>query len=268
MTVYDRETVENLDGSLDSIVKQTRLPQKIILVKDGPLPDSLDELIEGYSRRYPDLFQIIALTENLGRVAALNTGLDRCEGEYTFIMDSDDLSVSDRFEKQLSFMQQHPEVGVLSSAMAEFETDSANPDRIKTAVADHDAIAKQFPWRNPINNPACCYRTQLVKQAGGYPDLKYLEDYYLYAKLLCRGIRFHNLTEPLLLFRFSAATLSRRSGWINFRNECWLRWFLYQNGQSTFTVMLLAMLIQLPLRFGPAWFQTALWRITRKRISG
>ena len=267
MTVYGQERAERLDDSLDSIVNQTRLPQKIVLVKDGPLTESMDEVIDRYASAHPDLFEIVRLTQNNGRVYALNSGLQHCNSEYTFIMDSDDLSLPDRFEKQLQFMEIHPDIGVLSSAMYEFSQDPGNPDRIKTVVADHEAIMKQFPWRNPINNPACCYRTELVREVGGYPDLRYLEDYYLWSKLLCRGTRFHNLTEPLLLFRFNRATLTRRRGWVNFRNECWLRWFLYQNGQSTLAVVLLAMLLQLLLRFAPVGLQNVLWKTTRQRTS-
>lgn len=266
MTVYDLERAENLDDSLNSIVNQTHLPQKIVLVKDGPLSERLDEVIDRYARAHPGLFEIVQTAENSGRIHALNTGLQYCSGEFTFIMDSDDLSLPHRFEKQLQFMQIHPEIGVLSSAMYEFERDPDKPDRIKPVAADHKAIVRQFPWRNPINQPACCYRTQLVREVGGYPDLRYLEDYFLWSKLLCRGTRFHNLTEPLLLFRFNPATLARRGGWVNFRNECLLRWFLYQNRQSNLAILLLAVLMQLLLRLAPIRLRNVLWKITRRKV--
>lgn len=262
------ERAENLDACLDSIINQTHLPQKIVLVKDGPLSGSLDKVIDQYTGVHPNLFEIIPLPENRGLVHALNKGLASCNSEYTFRMDSDDLSMPDRFEKQLQYMQEHPEIGVLSSAIYEFKDDPTIPERIKTVVTDHDAIVKQFPWRNPINHPASCFRTALVKEVGGYPELHYLEDYYLWSKLLCRGVRFHNLAEPLYLYRFNQATLTRRGGWVNFKNECVLRWFLYQNNLSTLPVILLAMLMQLLLRFAPVWLRNILWKSARQRVSG
>mgnify|MGYP001281842314 CR=1 FL=1 len=267
MSVYHRESAENLDACLHSIVTQTLLPQKIILVKDGPLPTFLEDVIDRYAGMHPDLFEIVPLPQNRGLTEALNTGLSSCHSDLIFRMDSDDLSLPDRFEKQLRFMQGHPDIGVLSSAMYEFDVDPDTPEHIKTVVADHDAIAKQMPWRNPINHPTCCYRTELIKQAGGYPELRYLEDYYLWAKLLCSGVRFHNLDEPLYLFRFNRATLTRRGGWINFRNECYLRWFLYRRGKATLATVVLAMALQLLLRFAPGRLQNLLWKTTRKRIS-
>lgn len=267
MSVYPQEKAENLDVCLNSLIRQTHLAQKIILVKDGPLAQSLEEVIDRYTGLYPDLFEIVPVAENRGLSQALNMGLEFCSSEYVFRMDSDDLSLPDRFEKQLQFMQSHPEIGVLGTAMYEFDQDPDKPEHIKTVVAGHEAIVKQFPWRNPINHPTCCYRTELLRQAGGYPDLRFLEDYYLWSKLLCRGVRFHNLTEPLYLYRFNRATLTRRGGWVNFRNECLLRWFLYRNGKATLAIVLLAMALQLLLRFAPGWLQNILWKGTRQRIS-
>jgi glycosyltransferase involved in cell wall biosynthesis len=266
MSVYGLEHSDNLDQCLDSIVNQTHVPQKIVLVKDGPLSESLDAVIDRYAGRY-DLFKIVALAENRGLVHALNTGLQYCDCEYTFRMDSDDLSLPNRFETQLQFMQKHPEIGVLSSAMYEFDDDPDQPQYVKTVAANHEAIVKQFPWRNPINHAACCYRTELIRNAGGYPDLLYLEDYYLWSILLCRGIRFHNLTEPLYLCRFNRATLSRRGGWINFRNECSLRWFLYRNHKSSAALLLASIVLQVILRFAPISLRNLLWNTIRRRVS-
>lgn len=265
MSVYHLEQAENLDACLNSVVHQTRLPQKIVLVKDGPLSSGLNEVIDRYAHAQPDLFEIVPLPQNRGLLHALNAGLEFCDSEYILRMDSDDLSLPDRFEKQLQFMESHPEIGVLSSSMYEFEHDPDRPEHIKTALTDHQAIVKQFPWRNPINHAASCYRTQLVRNAGGYPDLVYLEDYYLWSKLLCEGVRFHNLAEPLYLCRFNRDTLARRAGWINFRNECLLRWFLFRNGKSPLAIVLMAMLLQLLLRFAPPWLQNILWKATRQK---
>lgn len=267
MSVYHLEKAENLDACLNSIVNQTHLPQKIVLVKDGPLSQRLEEVIDRYVGLYPDLYEIVPLPENRGLSRALNIGLEFCNGEYVFRMDSDDISLPKRFEKQLRFMERHPEIGVLSCAMYEFDQDPNKPQHIKTVVTEHEAIVKQFPWRNPINHPACCYRTELVRQAGGYPELRYLEDYYLWSKLLCKGVRFHNLAEPLYLYRFNRATLTRRGGWVNYRNECFLRWFLYRNGQTTLVTALAAMDLQLLLRFAPGWLQNVLWKSTRRKIA-
>lgn len=266
ISVYYKEWPARLDACLESIVSQTRQPDEIILVKDGPLGMDLDHVIDRFLDRYPQLFKVISLPENLGLIAALNKALESCESDYVLRMDTDDIAMPERFERQLDYMASHPEVAVSGTAMYEFLEDPARP-RLKPVKVSHEAIVHQLPWRNPVNHPTVCFKTRAVKAAGGYPDLKYLEDYYLWAKLITLGFEFHNLPEPLHLYRFDDETLKRRSGWENFKNECTLRFWMYRHGLMGLPALLGVITLQVLLRCSPTGLQRRLWRATRQPVS-
>lgn len=262
ISVYHKESATTLTACLDSLVAQSRMPDTVVLVKDGPLDASLEAVIGRFTADWPDLFTIIALTENLGLVTALNRGLEVCDTDYVLRMDADDLAAPERFERQLAFMDAHPEVAVLGTAMYEFITNPASA-RVKPVKESHNAIVRQLPWRNPINHPTVCFRTDVVRDMGGYPDLPLLEDYFLWAKLAEQGHCLHNLAEPLHYYRFDDETLKRRSGWANFRNECNLRLWMYRQGLVGLPGLLATILLQGLLRFAPTGAQRLLWGATR-----
>ncbi len=263
ISVYDGESAANLSAALQSLIDQTRPPDEIVLVKDGPLSPGLEATIDRFLKPGPAPFRIVALEENRGLTAALNAGLEACKGDYVLRMDADDIAMPQRFERQLDFMESRPEVAVLGTAMREFR-DAQAMTRYKPVKESHEAILKQLPWRNPMNHPTVCFRAAVINEAGGYPDLPFLEDYYLWARLMAEGHRFHNLAEALHLYRFDDNTLGRRSGWVNFRNECRLRLWMYRHGLVRLPVLAGALAMQLLLRFSPTAVQRWLWRISRQ----
>lgn len=265
MCVYSGDTAAGLAASLDSLFTQTRPPEEIVLVQDGPLPEDLARVVEDASASFGGIFRIHRLAHNEGLVVALNEGLALCRGELLFRMDADDVAHRDRFERQTAFMDAHPEVGVLGTAMQEFIDYASRPVRIKPVKERHDEIKRQLIWRNPINHPTVCVRRALLPEAG-YPHLRYLEDYFLWARLMAQGIRFHNLAEPLLDYRFDDSTLKRRSGWQNFRSEVYLRRWMYREGIGGRAALVASIILQAVLRFSPLAVQRRLWVSTRRRL--
>ena len=115
MSVYHRETGQNLDLALDSIwTKQTRKPDQIVLVQDGLLTEELYVVIEKYKKICGSVLCSPALKMNSGLVVALNTGLEYVTCDLVARMDSDDISSPDRFEKQVKFMEENPEFEVVA----------------------------------------------------------------------------------------------------------------------------------------------------------
>lgn len=267
LSVYYKESVDTFTTCLESIVAQTRMPDRIILVKDGPLDTELDNLIEEFARTWPNLFEIVALPENRGLTAALNEGLAKCSTDYVLRMDADDIAAPERFERQLAYIESHSDVAVLGTAMCEF-IDHPDDARLKPVKESHEEIVRQLPWRNPVNHATVCYRTEAIKQAGGYPELALLEDYFLWAKLIKAGCRLHNLPEALYYCRFNDATLKRRAGWQNFKNEYSLRVWMYRHGLVRLPTLLATITIQLALRFSPTKLQRRIWQSTRRPFDG
>lgn len=126
MSIYYKEKPANLKLALDSVINQTYKPSEIILVEDGPLTQELDLLIDNYRSKY-DFIKIIKLKKNQGLSNALNVGLKHCKYEYVARMDTDDISLPNRFEKQFKFIESNPEYDVIGSNIIEFD-DSTNED--------------------------------------------------------------------------------------------------------------------------------------------
>ena len=265
MCVYGGDDPAAVAASLESLVSQSRPPDEIVLVEDGPLPQELVCVIEGVTSSRPGLLKILRLETNKGLIASLNEGLKQCRGEFLFRMDADDVCRKDRIQKQLDFMEEHPRVGVLGSAMEEFVDDPGHPVRFKPVKQSHDEIRRQLAWRNPVNHPTVCIRRDHLG-AARYPDLVFLEDYFLWVTLMAQGTRFHNLPDALLCYRFDDRTLRRRGGWRNFRNEVYLRWWMYRHRLIHLPTLIASVVLQAVLRFSPLPVQRRIWGSVRPRI--
>ena len=263
MSVYSRVSSTELSQSLRSIDWQTRAPDQIVIVIDGPVSNDIRSQLDSFKANNKVPVELVVIEHNLGLTAALNEGLKHCSGEWLIRMDADDLSLPTRFEMQLGYLEAHPEIDLLGTALLEFGDDPNRPTKIKPVKSDHDAMAGSMGLRNPINHPTVCVRKQSIVDVGGYPELPLLEDYFLWSKLVLNGARLHNLETPLYLFRFDDNTLTRRGGGENFKNEIWLRRWMRERGLITFPAYCTAVSLQLVLRFSPLFFQRWLWHRSR-----
>ena len=101
ISVYKNEKVEYFCQAIDSLFNQTAVPDQIVLVRDGEVYKELQEAIDGYVCKYSEVFTYVPLEKNGGLGNALRCGLSYCRNELVARMDSDDISLKDRFEKQL-----------------------------------------------------------------------------------------------------------------------------------------------------------------------
>jgi glycosyltransferase involved in cell wall biosynthesis len=217
MSVYSRESPANLEVSLQSLASQTLPANEVLIVKDGPLGDRLDQVIEKYSERLP--LTTLQFETNQGLGAALRAGMERCRFDLVARMDSDDICVTGRFERQIGFLEDHPEIDVLGSAINEFDTDPGQCVSVRCLPASHDAIRSFARERNPLNHMTVVFRKSAVLSAGNYRTAIGFEDYDLWVRMLMQGARFHNLPEPLVLVRCGSGMQSRRGGKDYMRRE-------------------------------------------------
>ena len=123
---YCKDVPAELALALKSIWDdQTRKPDEIVIVKDGPLTEELDSVIDGFAQTAP--VKIVSLPQNRGLGMALAEGVTHCTHELIARMDGDDISHHDRFEKQLVFMEQNPGIAICGGVIREF---SGSPDNI------------------------------------------------------------------------------------------------------------------------------------------
>ena len=231
MTTYAGETAKNLQASLDSLKSQTRPPEQIVLVIDGPIDPAQQKVITNFSGEVRDSqVTIIDLPHNGGLARALNHGLKACKGDYIMRMDSDDLALHDRLMIEKSFLDSHPDIDLVASWSSEF-IDEAVDLRLKTSPTEHNAIVEALKWRNVIAHPTILVRKTKLEDIGGYHEtVGLLEDYDLYVRLILSGAKFHIIPKILLRVRATHAQRSRRGNFAYFIKETQFRYRCFRAG--------------------------------------
>ena len=201
MPVYNSENC--LREAIDSILNQTFRDFELVIVDDCSI-DSSAAIIEEYKKIDP---RVVAYRQqkNNGIAAARNKGLQLSIGEYIAFMDSDDISMPDRLEKQYRFIEFHPEVGVLGGC-AEIVDGIGN--HIETLYFPETSfeISWSMCFYDPIINPTVMMKRDVALDAGGFHDSResemeyYPEDYDLWVRL-SEKTNFYNLHDLLLKLR-------------------------------------------------------------------
>lgn len=212
LPVYAGNDPETLDPAIASVVKQTLPPDELFIVEDGPLTADLDDVIDRWQDDGRVPVTRVTLPENHGLGGALQAGLERCDTEYVARMDADDLSVPDRFELQMAYLRDHPEVDLLGGYIAEFDGDLENVLARREVPIDHDEIAAMARFRSPFNHATVVMRTATALAAGNYREVNYMEDWDLWSRMLLDGATAANLPEVLLKVRAGEDMYGRRGG--------------------------------------------------------
>ena len=219
MSVYAGEKAEYLGESLRSLLNQTLLPEKIIIVKDGTLTASLEAVISAFKTEVPSIVFPVGYDENKGLGYALNFGMKFIDTDIVARMDADDIAVEERFQIQIEFLRAHPEIDAVGSLIAEFADDATKPHQTKKVPEYHPEILRYARLKNPINHMTVVFRRDIVERAGGYMHAPFFEDYYLWVRMLKMGMKFHNLQTPLILARVGNNMVGKRHGAKYLRHE-------------------------------------------------
>lgn len=211
MSVYNKERPEWLEESMNSMWEQTWPPAQFVLVCDGPLSEELNTVIARQEASHPEL-EILRLEQNGGLTRALNEGLEFCRYEYVARMDSDDIAIRDRIERELTCLMTQ-ELDVISGWVGEFTDTPEQVTAWRKLPKSDEEIHRFYRKRNPFNHPAVIFRRSAVQMAGKYEDYPYFEDYQLWIKILSAGGRGGNIPEPVLYMRAGKDMYGRRGGW-------------------------------------------------------
>lgn len=214
MAVYGKDNPDHYRIALESVTKGQALnPTQIVIVYDGPVPKEIEAVSLDVESNTPQTrFTVVRQETNKGLAAALNFGLEHCSYEYVARMDSDDYSVSDRFEKQFNYLKNHPEIDVLGGTIAEFEDDPQIIGATREVGHTHEEIVKMAKRRTPFNHMTVVFKKSKVLAVGGYNvEFGKLEDYKLWVDLIASGCKVSNLDEVLVHMRVGNGLISRRS---------------------------------------------------------
>ena len=216
MTVYDKEEPKRLDEALNSIEIQTAFPDEIVLVKDGKLTESLDNIISKHSDKHGEIYKIISLDENHGRGYASKIGIDEIFNDWFARMDSDDISFPNRFEIQImainKYQKLYPKLAVVGGQVSEFMGQRNNVIGYRKVPLTPLNIKKFAAFRSPINNLTVMINRSALLDIGNYSDLNVLEDYDLWIRFLSAGYELVNIPNILVNMRVSNDMYRRRGG--------------------------------------------------------
>lgn len=232
MCVYGGDDPHFFDLAVESIVVQTVKPNEIVLTVDGPIPGTIEAVIQKYRGQFAQTdieFRVVYLEKNMGHGEARRMCFENCTHELIALMDADDLSLPYRFEKQLKCFADDPELTIVGGNIQEF---IGIPDNCvgKRIVPEKDADIKEYmKKRCPMNQMTVMFRKTDVASVGGYIDWFCDEDYYLWIRLALATYRFENVQDNLVNVRVGEEMYSRRGGWKYFKSEARLQGFMLMN---------------------------------------
>lgn len=268
LPVYAGDRPDFLARAFRSAVHdQTRRPDEVVVVRDGPVPAELAAALEELAASSPVPVRRVDLPLNVGLAAALEAGLAACAHDVVARMDADDVALPERFARQLPVVESG--VDLVGSALEEFGDDDGVTLAVRTPPLTQEHIASRARIHSPFNHPTVVYRRSAVERAGGYRELPLLEDYWLFARMIASGARTANLPDPLVRYRVGAGAYRRRGGWQLFRSELALQRRLHAEGFTSTPQLLRNVLVRGGYRLLPvAVRQLAYRRVFASRGGG
>ncbi len=202
MTIYNAESY--LRASINSLLSQTYLDWELIAVDDGSNDTSLSVLREYFDSR----IRIFPLKKNIGRTLALRFAFDQALGDYIAVLDADDISSSDRLDRQVSFLDQQSDVGLVAS-WAKMIDERGNVFDIFEPPINQDELMDCLGWTNPIIHSSAMYRKKLAQDVGGYPsDIVWAQDFG-FILALAPHTRFAMIDDYLCGLRVLSGSMTR-----------------------------------------------------------
>ena len=200
MPVYNGEKF--LREAIDSILSQTFSDFEFIIVDDGSTDNSLN-IIRSYTDQR---IRVIENESNLGGSTSRNTGMEMSRGKYIAVMDADDISLSGRFARQVSFMNTNPHIDVCGSQREDF---GAKTNKF-IVYKEHEDIVTNFLFSCKINHSSIFMRKDTLLSLDGFydPTAQFTEDYDLWVRLFLKGAKFANLNETLIKYRWHESNAS------------------------------------------------------------
>lgn len=229
MSVYHKDNAEYFDRALASITSlQSVMPEEIVLVADGPLNEALDGVITKYETMYPALMTVIRLPENRGLGNALKLASEATRNELIARMDSDDISLPDRFAQQLKCFADDPALDVIGGDISEFVDTEDNIVAHRSVPVSNEEIYDYMKTRCPLNHMSVMYKKASVFAAGGYLDLFWNEDYYLWIRMAENRAKMRNTGTTLVNVRTGRDMYSRRGGKAYYKSEKFLQKYMLE----------------------------------------
>lgn len=264
-SVYKNDKPEYLRLSIESILNQTYSDFDLYLGIDGPIGDELSSVINNL---IDDRIIVIANKENKGLAHILNDLLGECtKKDYEFIarMDSDDIAFKDRFEKQMLFLENHPEVDVVGGAVNEIDEKGNNRNHIVKYPCTPAECFKFFSKRNPVAHPTVIFRKRFFDKTGSFYPTNFVrnEDTELWLQGYVHGTIITNLPDVVLNFRVTEDMFKQRRNGREFaQSQLTLRKIINKELEYGFMASVYAYAMYY-LMIAPSWLRKIAYKVLR-----
>lgn len=219
LPVYTKDNPQYFAKSVDSILRQTFGEFTLYIGVDGPVTDELNETIKGFEcdkRVHPVWFK-----ENRGLAIVLNDLIDiatRDGAELFARMDADDISMPDRFEKQIKFLEENKNIDVVGGAISEIDEDGNSRNKTVVYPSTPDACRAFFAKRDPHAHPTVMFRRSFFDKIGHYyrPEYRKNQDTMLWLDGFVNNTQNANIQDVVLKFRMTNSLFKGRRNGLKF----------------------------------------------------
>lgn len=263
LPVYKKDKVEYLSKAIESIVMQTYRDFHIYIGVDGPVGPNLDDCLKTFDQETN--ITVVRFEVNRGLACVLNDLIriakeDGCD--YYVRMDADDISLADRFEKQVTYLEEHPDVDVVGGAIEEIDSNDQLRGKHVEYPLTHEECRMFFRYRDPLAHPAVMFRARYFdKVPNGYRnEYRKNQDTMLWFDGFMNGCVFANLKDTVLHFRVNDDFYNRRNGWKRAKQMLGDRLMMNKALGYDFSANLFA-LGMFCMTVSPSWVKKILYKI-------
>ena len=217
ISVYAKEQPEYLEAAVMSMINQTLMAKEIVIVRDGTLTRELENTLILLQNKYP-IIKLFGYEKNRGLGLALKYGVEKCQCDLIARMDTDDISVPDRLELQVTAFEEEPTLDIVGGQIDEFEKDPKIVSGSRRVPLEHNDIVKYQRRRSALNHVTVMFKKESVLKAGNYEHAPLMEDDALWLNMISAGCKMRNLSQVLAHVRVGAGMVSRRGGMSYFRH--------------------------------------------------
>ncbi len=265
LPVYYKDNATYLEEAINSVLNQSLMPSEVLILVDGEIGNELRFVLEQFNNKYGDIVNIKYFKENRGLGLLLNDGVKLAKYDIIARMDSDDVSVYDRLEKQLQYLIDN-KADVVGGQVLEFTEDMNTEIGFKKVPCSFEEVVKYSTKRNPINHMSVMFKKQVVINVGNYKDFQGFEDYVLWLEIIKRGYTVVNMPNTLVNVRAGDSMIKRRRGFKYLLKELEVQKYCYKQGYIRKTDLVINMGIRTVIRLIPMKFTKKFYeKILRKK---
>lgn len=267
MSIYKSDVPELVRVALDSLLQQTLLPNEIVIVGDGPVPAELEEEIESFkfrvsklrttpnpsfakggnlvpedgkesletrSQKPETIVTYLPQEKNGGLGEAMRIAAEAAKYDYLARMDSDDICLPDRFEKQMKCFEEDPELSLVGGMITEFDGEPENIIAKRILPLEDAEIKRMMRGRCAVNHVTVIFKKADLMKSGNYQPFWKQEDHYLWARMMEHGCKFRNIPDVVVNVRSGKDQIARRGGLRFYKSVVRVFWYMYRHGLISF----------------------------------